>query len=509
MKTRYITSLIFSILFCVSCEDILDQEPLTNPVSSTFYNNETEATLAVNSIYDVLNGTLYRDTNPAALAMLEDYAYKGTNPNDGFGLSQINALNIESTNPFIESWYSGLYLGINRANIALDRISGIPVPDAIEETIKTRLKGEASFLRGLYYFYLVRLYGEVPIITSPSADAQAKGIPKSSEEEVWSLIESDFTDAINALPESYSDANIGRATSGAAKTFLAQVHMWQKEYGLALPLLEDVIASGQYMLEPDYINNFIETNFSSLESVFAIQYADLGNTDESTFWIRYIGVRGQAGLLRHPSLPESSRGDSGFGWYMYTKEILENFDENDVRRAVTFWENGQTHPDSPGTDAYDATKSSPFHLNSTDVGPKKWFWARKSYSFSISTNLALIRYADVLLLYAEVLNELNNGPTTQAYQSINLVRDRAGVTPYEEGSLMDKTSFFDAILRERKAEFSFEFQTWWTISRTRTAERFFENSVYKIGNFNEKHYKWPLPQQALDRNSELEQNLDY
>src|SRR5690606_13913505 len=150
----------------------------------------------------------------------------------------------------------------------------------------------------------------------------------------------------------------------------------------------------------------------------------------------------------------------------------------DKRREISFWEKGQHHPDSPLSAPYDATKSSPFHLNNTDLGPKKWYWAQKSYSTQVGVNLALIRYPEVLLLYAEALNELNNGPTSDAYQSINTIRLRAGVEPYADGS-MNKNDFFDVILKERRAEFTHEFQRWWTLARTKTADRFFQNTVYK------------------------------
>jgi starch-binding outer membrane protein, SusD/RagB family len=485
------------LLVLTNCKDILDQAPLTAPVAETFYSNELEATQAVNAIYDILNGTLYRDGNPVALAMLEDNIYKGTNPNDGFGLSQINALDIEPINPWVFNWYQGLYQGINRANVALEKIPAISVPDRISEGTKKRLLAETKFLRGLYYFYLVRLFGDVPIILQTSTDPQAPGTPKSPEAEVWAQVEKDFLEALPDLPASYSASEVGRATNGAAKAFLAQVYMWQNQPAKALPLLQEVINSNVYQLEPQFIDNFLETNVTSKESVFSVQYKNLGSTAESATWIKWIGVRGQVPLVT----------EAGFGWLVGTKEVLDNYDAGDIRRGVTFWEFGKPNPNNPTGPRYNATLSSPFHLNTTDVGPMKWWWANQRYPNWGGPNLALIRFSDVLLYHAEASNA-ENGPNAEAYASINKVRARAQVPELKQG--LNKQEFFDAVLRERRAEFMFEFQRWWDLARTKTADRFFQGTVYKLNNFNpNKHYKWPLPQVALDRNTALVQNPSY
>ena len=480
-----------------ACERILDQQPLADPVAETFYTNEAEATLAVNAIYDVLNGSLYYGNTPVALAMMEDHIYKGTNPNDGFGLSQINSLDIEPTNPYVFEWYQSLYQGINRANVAIERIQTLPSPGKISDPAKKRLVAEARFLRGLYYFYLVRLFGDVPLVLQTSADPSAPGVAKSPESAVYAQVETDFRAAIPDLPAAYNSANLGRATSGAAKSFLAQVHMWRNEAQKAIPLLEEVINSKQYALEPKFIDLFLEPNVNSKEMVFAIQYKDLGSNAESASWVRSIGVRGQRPVVNQ----------SGFGFMVGTKELLDNYAAGDLRRDLSFWEFGEPNPATPAGAKYNAKSSSPFHLNTTDVGPQKWWWARQGYFQETATNLALIRYADVLLLYAEALNEANNGPTKAALDAINAVRARAGVQPLAAG--LTKKDFFEAVLRERRAEFVFEFQRWWDLARTKTAERFFANAVYKIGKFNAKHYKWPLPQNALDRNKALVQNPNY
>jgi hypothetical protein len=498
MNKKLIRSLAACLLLVLTnCKDILDQAPLTAPVAETFYSNEMEAIQAINAIYDVLNGTLYRGGNPVAFAMMEDHIYKGTNPNDAFGLSQINALNIEPLNPWVFNWYQGLYQGINRANVALEKIPSISVPDKISEATKKRLLAEATFLRGLYYFYLVRLYGDVPIVLQSPTDLQAPGTPKAPEAEVWAQVEKDFKEAIPGLPSAYPASETGRATSGAVKSFLAQVYMWQNQPAKALPLLEEVITSNVYQLEPQFIDNFLETNVNSKEAVFAIQYKNLGSTAESATWIKNIGVRQQRPLVEEP----------GFGFLVGTKEVLNNYDAGDVRRGVTFWEFGKPNPNNPTGPKYNATLSSPFHLNTTDVGPMKWWWANNGYPTWGGPNLALIRFADVLLYHAEASNAVN-GPNASAYASINKVRARAKVPELPSG--LNKQGFFEAVLRERRAEFMFEFQRWWDLARTKTADKFFQGSVYKLGSFNpNKHYKWPLPQVALDRNTNLVQNPSY
>ena len=390
-----------------------------------------------------------------------------------------------------------LSAGINRANVAIERIGAIPSPGKIGDQPKKRLIAEARFLRGLYYFYLVRLFGEVPLVLQTSSDPSAPGVAKSPESGVYAQVETDFKAAIPDLPATYSAANLGRATSGAAKSFLAQMHMWRNEAAKAIPLLEEVIASKQYALESKFIDLFLESNVNSREMVFAIQYKDLGSSAESASWVRSIGVRGQRPVVNQ----------SGFGFMVGTKELLENYEVGDLRRDLSFWEFGEPNPANPSGTKYNAKNSSPFHLNTTDVGPQKWWWARQGYFQETAANLGLIRYADVLLLYAEALNEANNGPTKAALDAIDAVRSRAGVKLLAEG--LTKTAFFEAVMCERRTEFVFEFQRWWDLARTKTAERFFANSVYKMGKFNAKHYKWPLPQNALDRNKALVQNPNY
>lgn len=497
-------SLIFTIIFSLfigACEDILNQEPLANPTVGSFYTNELEATLAVNAVYDMLGSTLMYKRGVIALSMMEDHMYKATPPADGPGYSEINEFNIDPTNPIILDWYTGLYIGIDRANIALEKIPLIPDVE-LDPVRRSRLIAEAKFLRGLYYFNLVKLFGEVPIILSSASNTNTPGVAKSTEADVWAQVETDFNDALPDLPEQYSGNDIGRATSGAAKTFLAKAHMWQNEHDQALPLLEEVINSNIYELSDNYVDLFVE-GVDTNEEIFVVGFNNNGtgsfsNVNENSLWQRYIGVRGTGNQINAPS------GLPGFGFLMATDNITDRYEPNDERRYVNLWEPGKVSPATGNT--FNPVATGTLGRYPTDIGVMKWWWNNQGWNGDTGIDLSLTRYADVLLLHAEVVNEIS-GPVTAAYNSINLVRDRAGVDDLPLG--LNQDEFFDAVLDERANEFEFEFQRWWDLSRTKTAEEAFVGAEGKAAFDPQKHYKWPIPQQAIQRNTSLEQNSFY
>jgi hypothetical protein len=235
-KITYLLTLI-CVFGLSSCESILDQKPLSQPSLETFYKNELEATLGVNATYQVLATTSMYNRGQIAFAMMEDHTFQAILSD----MIQISELNFQTINPTIFNWYNSCYLGIARANFAIDRIPKIDAK-RINATTQKRLVAEAKFLRGLYYYHLVRIFGEVPIITVPTESIDAdNSTAKSPEADVWKQIEKDFSEAIPDLPLTYAAADRGRATQGAAKIFLAQAYQWQKKNQEALSLVNEVV----------------------------------------------------------------------------------------------------------------------------------------------------------------------------------------------------------------------------------------------------------------------------
>jgi len=498
------TLLLLVGLLCgaTGCSDILEQKPLANPTTESFYTNETESTLAVNAIYDPLGSTDLYKVGSIALAMMEDHLYKATPAADGPGMSEISEFNLDPNNAFVTGWYRTLYIGIDRANVAIQKLPAVP-ETGLSASVRKRLIAEAKFLRGLYYFHLVRLFGDVPLVLESAASPDAPGVAKSAEAAVWAQVEKDFSEAIPDLPVRYGAADAGRATSGAARAFLAQAFLWQKKHSSALPLLDEVVKTGGFGLRPNYVDLFLEANDNNAEVVFAVGFRDNGTgnfsgSNENALFSKYVGVRGTGNQIHAPT------GQPGFGFIMATDKFLTRYEPGDKRRDVTVWELGKL---SPATGKpYSAQAAGANGRYRTDVAPMKWWWNNQGYNGNISLDFTLMRYADVLLLQAETINELS-GPTAAAYAPINLVRKRAGLPDLKPG--LTKTEFFEAVLKERAVEFGFECVRWWDLARTRTADQAFKGAEGKAAFDPKKHYKWPLPQQALERNPALKQNPAY
>jgi starch-binding outer membrane protein, SusD/RagB family len=499
MSRSYIL-LIPLFLLLGACEKILDQEPLSQLTVENFYRSETEALAAVSAVYEILStNDQYKAFGAVALALMEDHCYKATGASDGPGMSEINEFRLFPNNQYITGWYSSCYIGINRANTAIERIGN----SAIREDAKKRLVAEAKFMRGLCYFHLVRLFGEVPLILQAASKPESGGIAKSTEAEIWAQVEKDFAEAIPALPLKVPAGEYGRAPKGAAQTFLAQALIWQKKYAAARPLLEEVINSKTYSLVANFVDNYLEAKESGAEIVFPVTFKDLGSgqfsgTNKNSFFIRYIGVRGTGNAIN------AAGRQAGFGWLLATNKLLANYEMGDKRRDVTFWEENKVSPAT--AKPFKATATGANGRNATDVGPMKWWWNVQGYDGTSGIDIPLIRYPDVLLLHAESVNEIE-GPVAAAYASVNTVRKRAGLADLKAG--LSKADFFGAVMKERHVEFQFEFGRWWDLARTQTAEAVFKNDPNKT-NFNTaKNYKWPLPQSALDRNPALVQNRNY
>jgi starch-binding outer membrane protein, SusD/RagB family len=491
-KITYISLLVLVTIWS-SCEKILDQSPLTQPSLDNFYRNEAEAVLAINAIYQILATSTVYNRGQIALAMMEDH----THQNVLGEMVQINQLNFQPDNSIIFGWYRGCYIGIGRANFAIDRIPKIDSKN-INAATRKRLVAEAKFLRGLFYYHLVRLFGEVPTIITPTEDVEVQGVAKSPEADVWKLIEKDFSEAIPDLPAAYAATDRGRATSWAAKAFLAQVYQWQKKNREALAVVNEIVASRAFSLHANYVDNFREATENGVESIFAVQFRDLGTTsgNQTASWVRDVGIRGTNPI-------NAATSQAGFGYLLASAAKLADYETGDIRRDVTMWENGKI---SPATNrAINMAAPDVLARAAADVGPMKWWWNDQGYQ-GRGENLDLIRYADVLLMQAELINE-EQGPNLAAYAAINAVRTRAKLPNLKAD--LTKEAFFTAVLKERHVELMFEFQRWWDLARTKTAGIYYLNAVGKSTFNPAKHYKWPLPGIALERNKALVQNPAY
>ncbi|MEL7003236.1 MAG: RagB/SusD family nutrient uptake outer membrane protein, partial [Bacteroidota bacterium] len=315
------------------------------------------------------------------------------------------------------------------------------------ETVRGQRRGEALFMRSWFYFNLVRLYGDVPYVTSTFETLQeALGEEFTTRVDlgvIYDSILSDAQSAIDLLPVSWDEDNIGRATRGAALMLKAKMHMARQEFMLALPLLQEMMTLG-YELQDTYESVFNPDNKNHSESVFEIQYSfELGQS--SNFVANFIPFNSGGDLLDF-----GARASSRAGQNQPTTELINTYEEGDTRKGVTI--------------AF-------YNLNETDSIP---FLNKYNYPFldvgQQDVNWQMFRYADALLMLAECLNEIN-GFDQNAIGIVNVIRLRAGLPPLSDSSndpnlvITTPEDLSAAIAKERRLELAFENHRWFDLVR--------------------------------------------
>ncbi|WP_460919466.1 RagB/SusD family nutrient uptake outer membrane protein [Pontibacter brevis] len=430
----------------ISCEEELDQAPLSDASAANFYRDAADFQQAVNGIYAQLRPYPDRHFNLSEIRSDNMYATTEIGVREHEPIN--NFVNTLETNSLVISAWNENFNGIMRANTVLDRLNVSAVPDDAQ---RNQFEGEASFLRALYYFDLVRLYGKVPVYNTSVSPAQALEVPRSPVPEVYDLIVSDLNTAIQTLPASYGAANRGRATSWAAKSLLALVHLTRSaptygiegpglavnEYAEALTLLNDVINNGPYSWVEDYSNIFAYTNENNPDIVFDIQFLSGGLGTGGTYpgtmapnsYFNAVGIPFPAGLETKP----------------LSNDLIEAYPAEDVRLGVAVQQGF--------TDEFGNSDPRPFFrkfLDEDRYGLDRFDWG---------INFPIIRYTDVLMMKAEAI--LQGAPGTQAEvdEIVNRVRARAGLEPVSGVTL-------DMYLEERRREFAGEGHRWHDLVRT-------------------------------------------
>ncbi|CAN5168857.1 RagB/SusD family nutrient uptake outer membrane protein [soil metagenome] len=489
MKTKiYIISLIFFGLS--ACDDILDVKPVTFSSGTSYYQTVGQIQTAVNGAYGVLQ-TLYTSDFWVFTEMRSDNTTYHYNPNNRCCISreEVDEFLNTSVDRYTESNWRIMYYGIQQSNVILNRIEGVLFSDQAK---KDQFIGEAKFLRALYYFHLVRLHGPLPLIIEEiEGPTQAFTNERASVEQVYGQIIKDAKDAAISLPDSYTSSELGRTTKGAALTLLGEVYLTLKDYTSAVSTLEQVIALN-YMLVPEYADLFNPNNKNNSESVFEIQY-NAGVEGENSNFIFLFGPYNAAFDLT---------GFQGQLWGLNipTLNIVEAYEEGDTRKeaSIGFYVN----PDNTA------------HFESIgDAIPfiKKYYHPPYIQQGRADENWPVYRYAHVLLMLAEALNE--EGRTEEAYQYINLVRQRAGLDPL---SGLSQDAFREAVYHEERVELAFENHRWFDLLRTgRALEVMNAHGIEEkerlgrlsTASFNVQEYMllFPIPEKEI-RLNKYEQN---
>jgi hypothetical protein len=459
MKNIFRFPLVLLLLLAGCGEDYLAVSPEHFQSSVNFYKTKDQFMQAANAAYaplqELYSGSTLRPMGSlwALAEMRSDNTsyHKNTGDASGFQMEELDEFREVANNTPVSNLFQGCYTGITRCNIILDRIDA----SSVDQATKDLVAGQASFLRAFYYFQLVRLYGDVPLVLKEVKsidEAFTVSGPKPSSE-IYTVIQSDAATAITKLPDAYTNASDkGRVTQGAARTLLAEVHMTLKNFTAATEQLRAVVQSAKYQLHASYASNFTLANENGIESIFEIQYIEGSAANEFSNFIYTFAPNGSGTAVAGFALPGSSLS----GWNIPTQDLLDSYETNDARKAASI---GSFTETSSG-------KVIPF---------VKKYQTPHAVRFQTGSNFPVYRYADVLLMLAECLNETGFVADGEAFQLLNQIRTRAGLptksTTATDPALLITTQeqFRDAIAHERQVELAFENHRWFDLLRTNKA----------------------------------------
>jgi len=465
-----------SLLFCAAlglllgtaaCQDTLLQDPQTSKTLGAFLRNETEVEEYVNAVYGTLQAQgLYGLYLPAITEIPSDNTYDEVPANDDGIYGQLDQFTTIPSNALVTNVWQASYQGIQRANVVLNRIGNVTYAST---TTRDARVGEMKFIRALLYFNLVRLYGDVPLVTQETTDPNAYfGQGRTVATQVYDQIIKDLTEAAQVLPATSTQA--GRVRQTAAQALLAKVYLTQKNYAAAQTLLQAVVSSGRHALQASPTNVFSLSNENNSEIIFAVQFAS--------------GVNGNSlGSIAYQQFSPSGTVSGAKGHNLPAKSLYALYASTD-RRKDTYV--GVTNLGTP----FLKKLAAPTTII-TDGG----------------SDQVVLRYADVLLMLAEVQNELAN--TADATTNLNLIRTRAGLAATTATTQADLRA---AIALERRLELVGEGQRWFDLLRTGTAisvmNSFFQASSILV-TIDGHNLLMPVPQAQVNTDPSIIQNPGY
>jgi hypothetical protein len=509
MKKILLYIIPVALLLASSCKKELE---VANPNTLTtvqFWQSASDAKLGINAVY----GNFYR------IGAYARWIHFNQNLRSDEGTSNSPWLDLQNWQKFlivnynfdcgIQTWHDH-YAGIYRANQVIDNLPNINM----DATLKAQYIAEAKFLRALYYFNLTSLWGNVPLSLKTSTTSDL--LPYSTNAQDWAQIEKDLTEAIPNLPAKYSDAEVGRATKGAAYALLGKAYLQQLKYTEAKTAF-DWLVTGEgkqyYDLMPNYQDNFTDLHENNIESVFEVQFSSQnkgGDTDGPGSSVgderaQFFGPRGVGwsdGQATRFIVTELSKEKALDGNRDPRLPVTAIFDSLDVRGSEYSMVFGQSF------------KSRGYGENEVWFHKYEDDYAKNTEDYYSPINFRVIRFADVLLMYAECLNGI--GKTQDAYQYVDKVRQRSNMAKLSAVKPnLSQADFLLQLQHERVTELAGEGTRWndlvrWGILDDPAKVKALALHDPDFNNFVVGRHKYlPIPQSEIDLNPNLKQNPNY
>lgn len=457
---RILYIILFTACFTSCSDDFTDLAPISNRNEADFYKSSDDFEVAINASYSGMQSTgIYGRGYWTMFEMRSDNTDQGP---DATGLArqytEINSFTEDALNEQVTSVWSESYKVISNCNVILSRIDGVEM----DASLKSRITGEALFIRSLMFYHLAIAFGNIPLQLEPFVSGDE--LTQVDQTTVLNQLIVDLAEAEAGLPVAYSGSDIGRATKGAAATLLAKVLLTTGDDAAAATVLRRIISDYGYELLDDYADLWGVGNENNAESIFEIQFIS--------------GGIGQGSLFTNDFSPSTDlQTGSGFGRNRPTISLMEAYEEDDLR--------------------YDPSMDDTYvNLEGETIEARyvKKFWSDPAIENDSDINFVVFRYADVLLMLAEALGE-----TGESYDLINEVRQRAGLADIDAST---PGSFEEKLLNERRVELAFENHRWPDLKRFNAESKIQEAESF-ITATREYFY---IPQREIDINPNFEQN---
>ncbi len=476
---------ILAILFIgVSCTDKLELSPISNKNIEGFYKTEAQFTQAIMGCYDGLqNAMLKQNFSYMLTESRSDNAWQQVDYDDGI----LSRFTENAEVPILNNAWANLYNYIARCNYVLGSLNE---NTTLDTDLKNQFEGEARFMRALFYFELVRFYGEVPVIDKVISIEEGYSIPKSSVETIYDFIVSELKQSENLLPDVKPSENQNRATALAARGFLGKVYVFRSgyplnktEWGLASSELKAVLdAVGETGFMDNYSDIFDIANEGGEQAIFSIGCKS--------------GAEGEGNPFPTRNAPNGIYPGDDPLMIPYGGSPMQLFLDDYILGSIF---------DEPNDLRFDYSIQTEWIEKSKDT-IRNWPFCKKYQNGPVAAgsdwdiDWILLRYTDVYMLYAEA--QYHQNEKTEALNILNKVRERAGLTELQASDIDTEDKFINVLLKERRKEFCFENQRWFDLVRTDKAIDIMQPFLahYNAGaNFTSRdQYYYPIPQQETD-----------